>query len=225
MEPQVIRRRCSAELFDAVEAGTRTFDVRADTEGLEPGDYYCFVDDSDPPREMYRRVAYISRTNAWQDEARAQAEHSGFAVIGFYSAEYAPLASLFQHDSFLAAFVIEKHLGELNFLDGPVYLPLFGSINADPLQLCEHLKITQWPEGQYSVMVRCRYVEPEDGSIGVLFYVEERIVLVRSHTAAGDTLIPANYLMLLAGSLQDLLGNELTPIFGPADNDVDEDEV
>jgi hypothetical protein len=219
--PKTIRRRCSSDLFDAIVQGDRTFDLRADNEDIQVGDYYLFVeerDDDQPVRQIHRLVSYVVRLNDVLDED--QRKDPGLVAVSFVAVEHNRLESVLVNNAVIIALALGKYAGNVSVLDGPACIPYLSTDGLDAQQIADHLNVPKWPDGQYSIVFTARILSPtiQDGSQTLEINYSGLIIMCHVADAIGSKLVCVDYRFLIDGVLRDLKGQTLEPIFTEQDD-------
>jgi hypothetical protein len=214
MLPQTIRRYCTTAVFEAIASGERTFDLRADGHDIQVGDFYLFVERNEEGalgRQIYRRVSYIVRLNELDDKTKDNP--NGLTAVSFISAEHMTLEGLFADNVSVVAYAFEKFGGEVKIAHDPTCIPLLTVDGVNPYQINDFLHVENWPDGQYSITLRCHIAEVENDGTQDLTIVE-RLVMVRTKDEGVDKLVCVDHRFLTDGHLRDLNGKPIEAEFG-----------
>lgn len=210
--PQTIRRRCSTELIEAIIQGDRTFDLRADNEDIQVGDYYLFVeqrDDDQPPRQVHRRVSYVVRLNSVLDEA--QRGDPGLVAVSFVAVDHNRLESILVNNVVIVAIAFEKFAGKVTIIEGPACLPFLATDGLNAYQITDHLGVPTWPDGQYSIVFTAK-VTPSEFREAQTIEIDYSGIIIMCHVTEDgeDKLVCVDHRFLLDGALRDLFGREVS---------------
>jgi hypothetical protein len=219
--PQTIRRYCDAEMFDLIARGERSFDLRVDDHDVQVGDYYLFVErlpDGQHGRQIQRLVSYVVRTKDLQDDPH------NLTAVSFVSTDFMTLEALLADGIVVVAYAVEKFGSEIKIVEDPACVPLLSTEGVNPYQLNDFLKAESWPDGQYSITLRCRVSEVAADGTQELNIIE-KLIMVRTRVDEVEKIVCVDHRFLIDGRLRDFYGNVVEAEFGDLTNDRPTDGV
>ena len=224
MPSQTIRRKIDTETYEDLASGDRSFVVVTAQEDAQPDDYFVFVEQKDGKdgREVYRKVTLV-----------VEVEDTDVLIAGLVPVEYQALEGIFKNNNTLVAYGVEKRDGNITVIDQPAFLPVLAAPEVDPHQTNDFLGVATWPDGQYSIMLKCTMTPVDNGQQDVT--VTEHLVMCRTlreyEDEELDIFIQLDHRFLMAGALKDAFGNEVVAHLGElrgetdAEYEYDEDEA
>lgn len=212
MAVQTIRRKVDTEQYSDLASGDQSFVICQPTEDVQALDYFVFVEEVQgrDNRKIYRKVSIV-----------IEIEGQGIVVAGLVPVEYQALESIFSRNNTLVAYGLEKHGSKIELLQGPAFIPMLAAAAVDQNQLNDILGVPGWPDGQYSIMLKCSAAAVEDGRQDVT--VTETLIMCRTtkqhEDETIDMFLSVNPRFLTAGKLKDEFGNEVVATFSAPEED------
>jgi len=195
-----------------------SFVVCSPADDVQTDDFYVFVEQvgEGQNREIYRKVSIV-----------VEIEDEDIVIAGLVPVEYQALESIFAHNNVLVAYAIDKRADDIELMGEPAFLPMLGAPPLDPQQTNDYLGVVTWPDGQYSIMLKC-YMTPVAAGQQDVTITESLIMCRTARELEGelvDMFLSVDHRFLLAGKLKDAFGNELIATFGAPDGQDEEDDV
>lgn len=203
--PQTLRRKVDSETYQDIASGTRSFTICLPDEDVQEGDFFVYVEmqEGKQGREIYRKVSCV-------------VEHEGLVVAGLVPVEQGALEGLFAGGAIIVSYAVQKLEGNAAVVGRPAFLPPLAAPYVNPHQANDFLGVAVWPDGQYSIMLRCTFKDTDEG-VRQGVNIDEVIVMVRVQRTIGeetmDQLIAVNHHFLMTGKLKDEFGNVVEPYF------------
>lgn len=218
MPEQTIRRKINTETYEDLASGDRSFVVCTAAEDVQPDDYFVFVEtigNQQSNREVYRKVSIV-----------VEVEDTDVIIAGLVPAEYQALESIFKNNNTMMAYGIQRRDGNVTLLDQPAFLPVLAAPTMNPQQTNDFLGVDVWPDGQYSIMLRCSMTPVKDGQQDVL--ITEYMVMCRTRLEQEDEdpldlFVQVDHRFLMVGKLKDSFGNEVAAYLGPLEEEQDDE--
>lgn len=209
MPVQTIRRKIDTETYEDLASGDRSFVICVPSEDVQPDDYFVFVEmvSDKANREVYRKVSIV-----------VAVEDTDVIIAGLVPVEYQALSSIFAHNNVLVAYGLQKRDGEETLLEQPAFLPMLTAPPLNPHQTNNYLGVDTWPDGQYSIMLKCYMTPVEDGRQDVT--ITEYMIMCRTRIEGDENeepvelFVQVDHRYLIAGKIKDNFGNEIVAYFG-----------
>lgn len=214
---QHIRRIVDPKTFDAIAAGTQTFEIVRGNIDIAPDDYCTYLEQlpegsEKAPRSVLRRVRSVISTDAAGIPNDELARY-GATVVGFGASQYTGLELLLQEGSNVVAFAVAKYGDDVEVVEGPAYLPPLNCPAVPAASFLDTMETALWPAGHYSVMLQVRFRDVMPGA-RVDADVVDSIIMVRSQHDDRDVFVMVDLRYLRLGKLKDLANNAVMPYFG-----------
>ena len=214
MAAQTIRRKVDPETYQDYASGDRSFVVCAPQDDVQPDDYFVFVEEQhgQTNREIYRKVTLV-----------VAVEDTDVVIAGLVPVEYQALESIFAQNNTVVAYGMERRGDETRLLQEPAFLPILAAPPVNPHQANDFLGVDTWPDGQYSIQLKCHMTPVEHGQQDVT--ITESLIMCRTQRQLDDELLDlflaVDHRFLLAGKLKDSFGNPVQAYFGDPGEDDD----
>jgi len=213
MIPQNIRVEVNEEELNAISAGVKTFVVLKTEVRID--DYITFVlENSDDVDPIVKKVGYVDGTVTKDDKF----------VVGLLPPEYGTLVPFFSDNRFLLAYGIEKNDDGIREIISSSYLPPLTAPAVPFAQIASILKMHEWPNGHYSIMLNAKENPPKDGEQ----QIEIQDVLISVRVKDDEERIvftEVDQLHLYSGALKDIDGNDIEAFIPSKDEEEIADEI
>ncbi len=215
MAVQTIRRKVDPDQYADMASGDRSFVICQPAEDVQTDDYFVFVEEVEGQdnREIYRKVSIV-----------VEIEGHDIVIAGLVPVEYQSLESIFSRNNTLMAYGLEKRGAVVTLLQEPCFIPVLAAPSVDANQINDAVGVQAWPDGQYSIMLKCDATPVEDGRQDVT--ITETLIMCRTTRQVGedtvDVFLSADPRFLQAGKLKDEFGNEIQPSFAAPEPEPEE---
>lgn len=215
--PQHLKKKCSVEEFNALEAGDKGFEIRLANFEVNNGDLITYVEvdqnGKTTGRQTVRKVTYVEQTKDLEDSLiHGEEDHYGWLVLSLNEPDIKTLRELFASNYAMAIIVEKKDGTDWELIGGPQFWPMLICPDLSDSGIINELRIDKWPRGLYSVHLRMTpEIKGPDEPIGLT--ISDSFIIVMIEDKGEEMIgIEIDTTALIIGKTISITGETVVPM-------------